>query len=102
MSCHGASPTAKQSYRAHGSQHTTRVDAAGHKACLLSSRLVCLHVSVLYSSASVLRNSSGHTLTKRYGGSAFQFEVRAMDQLHDLGVPFRIIPNDLGAIESFE
>ena len=35
-----------------------RVDAAGHKACLLSSRLVCIHVSVLYSSASVLRYSS--------------------------------------------
>ena len=61
-----------------------------------------MHVSVLCSSASVFRNSSGHTQTNRYGGSAFQFEVRAMDQLHDLGVPFRIILNDLGAIESFE
>ena len=40
--------------------------------------------------------------TDRCGGSAFQFEVRAMDQLHDLGVPFRIILSDLEAIESFE
>ena len=79
-----------------------RVDAAGHKACLLSSRLVCIYVSELSSSALVLRNTSGHTQTKRYGGSAFQFEARAMDQLHDLGVPYRIIMDDLGAIESFE
>ena len=79
-----------------------RVDAAGRKAYLLSNRSVFMHVSVLCSLAIVFRNSSGHTQTNRYGGSAFQFEVRAMDQLHDLGVPFRIILNDLGAIESFE
>ena len=61
-----------------------------------------MHVSVCCSSASVFRNSSGHTQTNRVGGSAFQVEVRAMNQLHDLGVPFRIILNDLEAIESFE
>ena len=61
-----------------------------------------MHVSVLCSSASVFRNSSEHTQTNRYDGSAFHLEVRAMDRLHDLGVPFRIILNDLGAIQSFE
>ena len=50
----------------------------------------------------MLRNTSGHTQTKRYGGSAFHFEARAMDQSYYLGVFHRIIMDDLGAIESFD
>ena len=60
-----------------------------------------MHVSVLCSSASVFRNSYEHTQTNRYDGSAFHLEARAMDRLHDLGVPFRSILNDLGVIQSF-
>ena len=60
--------------------------ASGHKAFLRFSILLYIHVSFLFGTASGLTKHSGQTQTQWYDGIAFQLELRAMDQWHDLGL----------------